>query len=378
MSTSNSVIRVANALAGAVSTPHAHVTRLSDAEIFARTSEARRALGAELIILGHHYQRDPVIAFADRTGDSYGLSVHAAASRDARFVVFCGVHFMAETADILTPDAVTVLLPDRKAGCSMADMADIDQVESCWDEVRSVCDATLVPVTYMNSTAAIKAFTGTNGGAICTSSNARGVLEWAFQQGDKALFLPDQHLGRNTAHFQLGIPLDEMVLWDPTKALGGNSPEAIRKARMILWKGHCSVHLNFTAAHVDLARQRNPDVNVIVHPECDISVVEKADHVGSTEFIIKTIEEAASGSSWVVGTEQHLVSRLAATFPDKSITTVSPFACQCATMYRIDPVDLMQTLEGIPQGDLRFPVRVATDIAAAAQLALDRMLAIPR
>jgi quinolinate synthase len=192
------------------------------------------------------------------------------------------------------------------------------------------------------------------------------------------LFLPDQHLGRNTAHFQLGIPLDEMVLWDPTQELGGNTPAAIAKARMILWKGHCSVHLNFTAAHVDLARQRNPQVNVIVHPECDLSVVEKADHVGSTEFIIRTIEEAPTGSAWVVGTEQHLVSRLAAAHPDKSITTVSPFACQCATMYRIDPVDLMNTLEGIPQGDLRYPVRVTPDVAAAAQLALDRMLAIPR
>jgi quinolinate synthase len=304
--------------------------------------------------------------------------VHAAASREARFVVVCGVHVMAETADILTPDAVTGVLPDRRAGCSMADMADIDQVENCWEEIQGVSDATLVPITYMNSTAAIKAFTGTQGGAICTSSNARGLLEWAFQQGEKVLFLPDQHLGRNTAHFQLGIPLDEMVLWDPTQELGGNTPAAIAKARMILWKGHCSVHLNFTAAHVDLARQRNPQVNVIVHPECDLSVVEKADHVGSTEFIIRTIEEAPTGSAWVVGTEQHLVSRLAAAHPDKSITTVSPFACQCATMYRIDPVDLMNTLEGIPQGDLRYPVRVTPDVAAAAQLALDRMLAIPR
>ena len=378
MSTSQPVIPVQSAQQAALSTPHAHVTALSDEEIRERTLEAKRMLGTELIILGHHYQRDPIITFADKTGDSYGLSVHAAAAKETRFVVFCGVHFMAETANILTPDQVTVLLPDRKAGCSMADMADIDQVETCWEEFTSVCDETLVPITYMNSTAAIKAFTGTNGGAICTSSNALGILKWAFQQGQKVLFLPDQHLGRNTAHFQLGIPLDEMVLWDPSKEMGGNTAEALRKARMILWKGHCSVHLNFTAAHVDLARQRNPQVNVIVHPECDISVVEKADHVGSTDFIIKTIGAAAAGSSWVVGTEQHLVSRLAATFPDKSITTVSPFACQCATMYRIDPVDLMHTLEGIPRGDLRFPVRVSPDIASKAQMALDRMLAIPR
>jgi len=235
-----------------------------------------------------------------------------------------------------------------------------------------------VPVTYMNSTAAIKSFTGRNGGAICTSSNAQGILEWAFEQGDKVLFLPDEHLGRNTAHFQLGIPRNEMIVWDPAQELGGNSPEAIRGARMLLWKGHCSVHLNFTAAHVDQARQRDPQVNVIVHPECDISVVERADHVGSTEFIIKTIEQAPAGSSWVVGTEQHLVSRLAARFPDKQIATVSPFACQCATMYRIDPVDLMHTLEGIPEGDLRYPIVVAPEVAEGARLALNRMLAIPR
>ena len=374
MSRSSPVIAVRGTTAAA----HANVTKLSEAEIRQRTLQAQRALGDALVILGHHYQRDQVIDFADNTGDSYGLSVHAANSGVARWVVFCGVHFMAETADILTGPEVTVLLPDRNAGCSMADMADIDQVESCWEEYRAVCDTKLVPITYMNSTAAIKSFTGNHGGAICTSSNARGILEWAFQQGEKVLFLPDQHLGRNTAHFQLGIPRDEMIVWDPALELGGNTPAAIRRARMLLWKGHCSVHLNFTAAHVDLARQRDPQVQVIVHPECDISVVERADHVGSTEFIIKTIRDAAAGSSWVVGTEQHLVSRLAARFPEKHITTVSPFACQCATMYRIDPVDLMHTLEGISRGELRYPIRVAPEVAAGAKLALDRMLAIPQ
>jgi quinolinate synthase len=362
----------------AVREAHENVTTLGEEEIRQRTLEARRALGTQLLILGHHYQRDPVIAFADKTGDSYGLSVHAAATRDVRWVVFCGVHFMAETADILTGPEVTVLLPDRKAGCSMADMADIDQVETCWEEYQSVCDATLVPITYMNSTAAIKDFTGRHDGAICTSSNARGILEWAFKRGDKVLFLPDQHLGRNTAHFELGIPREEMIVWDPALERGGNTPEAIRKARVLLWKGHCSVHLNFQASHVDLARRRNPQVQVIVHPECDISVVERADHVGSTEFIIRSIEQAPRGSAWAVGTEHHLVSRLAQRFPDKHITTLSPFACQCATMYRIDPVDLMHTLEGIPRGELRYPVRVEPDIATGARLALDRMLAIPR
>lgn len=357
---------------------HANVTSLSEEEIAERTRAAKRVLGSELLVLGHHYQRDAVIGFADRTGDSFGLSRHAADTLDARWVVFCGVHFMAETADMLTPDDVTVLLPDMKAGCSMADMADIDQVENCWDEYRDACDARLVPITYMNSTAAIKAFTGENGGAVCTSSNALGIMRWAFEQGEKILFLPDQHLGRYTAHFQLGIPLEQMLVWDPQRESGGHSAEAIRRARVILWKGHCSVHQNFQPEHVDLARERDPHVNVLVHPECCFEVCAKADRVGSTEFIIRTIEGAAPGSSWAVGTEHHLVARLAARHPDKSIRTLSPFACQCSTMYRIDPVDLMSTLEGIPAGDLRWPVRVAPDVAARARLALERMLAIPK
>jgi quinolinate synthase len=357
---------------------HANVTALSEAEIFARTAAAKRALGNELVILGHHYQRDPVIHFADRTGDSFGLSRHAADCGGVRWVVFCGVHFMAETADMLTGPEVTVLLPDRNAGCSMADMAAFDQVEACWAEYHDVCRDTLVPVTYMNSTAAIKAFTGENGGVICTSSNALGVMRWAFAQGPKVLFLPDQHLGRNTAYFKLGIPRHEMIVWDPDQPLGGNTPDALRAARVILWKGHCSVHMNFAPQHVDLARQRDPNVRVLVHPECTFEVVEKADLVGSTDFIIRTIAAAPAGSAWAVGTEQHLVARLAAAHPDKKITTLSPFACQCSTMYRIDPVDLMRTLEGIPSGDLRWPIHVEPGVAERARLALDRMLAIPQ
>jgi quinolinate synthase len=356
---------------------HANVTALGEDEIAARTAAAKRALGSQLVVLGHHYQRDAVIRFADRTGDSFGLSRHAAACRDVRWVVFCGVHFMAETADILTSDDVTVLLPDLKAGCSMADMADIDQVETCWDEFADVCGDTLVPITYMNSTAAIKAFTGEHGGAVCTSSNAEGLLRWAFQQGDKVLFLPDQHLGRNTAHFKLGLPLDELVLWDPHRPLGGNTPEAVRRARVLLWKGHCSVHQNFLPEHVDLARRRDPAVRVLVHPECSFEVVQKADLVGSTDFIIKTIAAAEPGSVWAVGTEQNLVARVAAQNPDKTVRTLSPFACQCSTMFRIDPVDLMRTLEGLPRGELRWPIRVAPEVAARARLALERMLSIP-
>jgi len=356
---------------------HSNVTALSEDEIAARTLAAKRVLGSELLILGHHYQRDPVIRFADKTGDSYGLSRHAAASRDARWVVFCGVHFMAETADILTADSVTVLLPDLKAGCSMADMADIDQVETCWEEYRQISSETLVPVTYMNSTAAIKAFTGAHGGTVCTSSNAERAMRWAFEQGRKVLFLPDEHLGRNTGFFKLGIPRHEMILWDPKQENGGNTPEAVRQARILLWKGHCSVHGNFQPEHVDLARKRDPAVRVIVHPECIFEVVEKADLVGSTDFILRSIEAAPPGSSWAVGTEQNLVARLAAAHPEQSIHTLSPFACQCATMFRIDPIDLMRSLEGIPNGELRFPIHVPERIAADARVALERMLALP-
>jgi len=357
---------------------HAQVTELAAEEIQERTEAAKRALGQQLIVLGHHYQRDPVIRFADRTGDSFGLARHAAESREARWVVFCGVHFMAETADMLTPPEVTVLLPDKSAGCSMADMADIDQVEACWEEYMEVCEDKLIPVTYMNSSAAIKAFTGRHGGAVCTSSNALGIMRWAFTQGKKLLFIPDQHLGRNTAFFRMGLALDDMLVWDPKQELGGHSAAAIRRARVLLWKGHCSVHMNFQPEHVERAREQDRHVKILVHPECSFGVVEKADLVVSTEFIIKTVEAAPAGSSWAIGTEHNLVGRLAALHPEQHIRTLSPFACQCSTMYRIDPVDLMRTLEGIPRGDLRWPVHVAPEVAAEAKLALERMLAIPR
>jgi quinolinate synthase len=259
----------------------------------------------------------------------------------------------------------------------MADMADIDQVETCWDEYAEVCGDRLVPITYMNSTAAIKAFTGENGGLVCTSSNAERAFRWAFEQGDTVLFLPDQHLGRNTAHFRLDIPLADMLVWDPHRPLGGHTPEAVRRARVLLWQGHCSVHGNFRPEHVDLARRRNPDVRILVHPECVFEVVEKADLVGSTDFIIKTVAAAKPGSAWAIGTEHNLVARLAAAHPDQVVQTLSPFACQCSTMYRIDPVDLMRTLEGLQHGELRWPIRVEPRIAAGARLALRRMLAIP-
>jgi quinolinate synthase len=356
---------------------HTQVTDLEPAEIEARTRVAKRALGPELVVLGHHYQRDPVIRFADRTGDSFGLARHAAACDGVRWVVFCGVHFMAETADVLTRGDVTVLLPDRKAGCTMADMADLDQVEDCWDQLQEAGADGVVPVTYMNSTAAIKAFTGGHGGLVCTSSNAERALRWAFEQGRRVLFLPDQHLGRNTAFFRLGIPLADMMLWDPSQPFGGNRPADVRRARVVLWKGHCGVHMNFQPQHIALARRRNPAVRIIVHPECSFEVVEAADEVGSTEAIIRAIAASPPGSAWAVGTEHHLVHRLAAAHPDKSIQTLSPFACQCATMYRIDPVDLMRTLEGIPQGDLRWPIHVPAAIATHARVALERMLALP-
>jgi quinolinate synthase len=357
--------------------PHANVTALSEAEIAARTLAAKRALGSELLILGHHYQRDPVIRFADKTGDSYGLSRYAAETRDARWVVFCGVHFMAETADILTGDNVTVLLPDLKAGCSMADMADIDQVETCWDEYRDVASETLVPVTYMNSTAAIKAFTGAHGGTVCTSSNAERAMRWAFEQGQKILFLPDQHLGRNTAFFKLGIGLDEMILWDPKRELGGNTPEAVRRARVPALAGPLQrarqlparARRSGAAARSRGARHRPPGVRLRGGAEGGSRRLDRLHHQ----------DDRSGAGRFIVGggTEHNLVSRLAAQHPEQTIHTLSPFACQCATMFRIDPVDLMRSLEGIPKGELRFPIHVPERVATDARVALERMLALP-
>ena len=341
-------------------------------------------LGSRLIILGHHYQQDEVIEFADYSGDSFKLSQIAAAQKDAEFVIFCGVHFMAESADILTTDAVKVILPDLSAGCSMADMAAIDQLETAWEHLTSICDATIVPITYVNSAASIKAFCGGNGGACCTSSNARQVLEWALQDERlgayrgkrKVIFLPDQHLGRNTA-YDMGWPLESMALYDPNLERGGLTDQAIRDAAIILWKGHCSVHLLFTPQQIDDIRAADPAYKVIVHPECDWPVVQKADLSGSTEFIIRTIENSPPGSKWAVGTEVHLVHRLAQRFEGvKTVRLLSGIQCLCTTMYRVDMKHLLWCLDELEAGRVVNQIRVDPETKALAKISLDRMLSL--
>ncbi|MEV0820216.1 quinolinate synthase NadA [Nonomuraea rubra] len=350
----------------------------SDPELVDRARKAKAALGDRLFVLGHHYQRDEVIQFADVTGDSFKLAQQAAARPEAEFIVFCGVHFMAESADILTTDAQRVILPDMAAGCSMADMATFDQVEECWEALEDAGLADeVIPVTYMNSSADIKAFCGRNGGAVCTSSNARRALDWAFEQGRKVLFLPDQHLGRNTAVLEMGMSLDDCVVWNPHRPNGGLTQEELERARMILWRGHCSVHGRFTAESVDDVRERIPGVNVLVHPECRHEVVLKADHVGSTEHIIKTLEAAPAGSSWAIGTELNLVKRLAQTFPDKNISFLDRTVCYCSTMNRIDLPHLVWALESLVLGDVVNQITVDADTTHWAKVALDRMLALP-
>ena len=350
----------------------------SDPDLAARAAKAKAALGSRVFILGHHYQRDEVIAFADVTGDSFKLAQQAADHPEAEFIVFCGVHFMAESADILTDDRQQVVLPDLAAGCSMADMAEIGQVEAAWAALEAAgIAATTVPMTYMNSSAAIKAFTGRHGGAICTSSNAQRALQWAFEQGERVLFLPDQHLGRNTAVRDLGMSLDDCVVFDPRKPDGGLTREELVGARMILWKGHCSVHGRFTADAVDEVRARIPDVTVIVHPECRNEVVEKADLVGSTEAIIAAIDNAPSGSAWAVGTELNLVRRLALRHPDKTISYLDRTVCFCSTMNRIDLPHLVWALESLVDGTVVNRITVDADTAHWARVALDRMLALP-
>jgi len=356
----------------------------SDPDLVERATAARAALGDRAFVLGHHYQRDEVIAFADVTGDSFKLAREAAARPDAEFIVFCGVHFMAESADILTADHQQVILPDLAAGCSMADMAAIDQVEDAWDVLTDVgvADRT-VPVTYMNSTAAIKGFTGRHGGTVCTSSNAETALRWAFDRtggasGDgKVLFLPDQHLGRNTAVRSLGLSLDDCVVFDPRKPGGGLTPEQLRAARMILWRGHCSVHGRFSADNVAAIRAADPDVTVIVHPECRHEVVTAADLVGSTERIVAALDAAPAGSSWAIGTELNLVRRLALQHPDKRVHYLDSTVCFCSTMNRIDLPHLTWVLESLVAG--RVPNRIAVDreVAHWARVALDQMLALP-
>jgi quinolinate synthase len=356
----------------------------SDPDLVARARAAKEALGERVFVLGHHYQRDEVIQFADVTGDSFKLARDAAARPQAEYIVFCGVHFMAESADILTGPDQQVVLPDLAAGCSMADMARLAQVEDAWDALTAagVADA-VVPVTYMNSSADIKAFCGRNGGAVCTSSNAEVALEWAFAQkadvegGAKVLFLPDQHLGRNTAVLQMGLSLDDCVVWDPRQPNGGLTAEQLRDARMILWKGHCSVHGRFSPAVVDELRATIPGVQVLVHPECQHEVVLKADLVGSTEFIIKTIEAAPAGSSWAIGTELNLVKRLAQAHPDKQIAFLDKTVCYCSTMNRIDLPHLVWALESLVAGTVVNRIEVDPETERWAQVALQRMLDLP-
>ncbi|MEU8313199.1 MULTISPECIES: quinolinate synthase NadA [unclassified Micromonospora] len=350
----------------------------SDPGLVARAAAAKAALGTKVFVLGHHYQRDEVIQFADVTGDSFKLAREAAARPDAEYIVFCGVHFMAESADILTSDAQKVILPDLAAGCSMADMAVLSQVEAAWDTLTDLgIAADTVPVTYMNSSADIKGFVGRNGGVVCTSSNAKRALDWAFEQGRKVLFLPDQHLGRNTAVLEMGFSLDDCVLYDPHKPNGGLTPEQLRDAKMILWRGHCSVHGRFTLDSVNDVRERVPGVNVLVHPECRHEVVNAADLVGSTEFIIRTIEAAPAGSAWAVGTELNLVRRLALAHPDKQIMFLDRAVCYCSTMNRIDLPHLVWALEELVAGRVVNQITVDPATARHARSALDQMLALP-
>jgi quinolinate synthase len=350
----------------------------SDPDLVARASAAKAALGDRVFILGHHYQRDEVIQFADVTGDSFKLSQQAAARPEAEFIVFAGVHFMAESADILTAEHQKVILPDLAAGCSMADMAAMHQVDQAWQTLTrwGLADST-IPITYMNSSADIKAFTGRHGGSICTSSNAKRSLEWAFDHGDRVLFLPDQHLGRNTAVRDLGMSHEDCILWDPHQVDGGVSEEQARSARMLLWKGHCSVHGRFTAESVDDVRERMPGITVLVHPECRHDVITKADLVGSTEFIISTIDSAPPGSAFAVGTELNLVRRLALRHPDKTVVFLDKTVCFCSTMNRIDLPHLVWSLENLVDDRVVNQITVDADTAHWARVALDRMLALP-
>ena len=355
---------------------------LSDEEMERRIGAARAALGDRLLLLGHHYQRDEVIRFADYTGDSFKLARQAAERREAEFIVFCGVHFMAESADVLSGEGQRVILPDLAAGCSMADMAALDQLEQCWDELLSMSmkmpmGATrVIPVTYINSAASIKAFCGERDGVVCTSSNAAATLGWAWERGEQILFLPDQHLGRNTA-YAMGVPLDEMVVWDPDQPFGGVSADALARARIILWQGHCSVHTKFSVAQVEHLRRTHPGVRVIVHPECTWDVVQAADDTGSTEYIIAQVTNSPPGSTWAVGTEIHLVNRLAETVaPERTVMTLDPIGCLCSTMFRVSPNHLLWVLEGLVEGAVHNQIVVPEREKHWTRVALDRMLQI--
>jgi quinolinate synthase len=350
----------------------------SDPRLVERAIAARSALGAKAMVLGHHYQRDEVIAFADIRGDSFKLAQAAADNRDAEFIFFCGVHFMAESADILTSKNQKVILPDLAAGCSMADMATASQVNDCWQVLNKLGVANkTIPITYMNSSAAIKAFTGENNGSVCTSSNAMRAMKWAFEKGEKVLFLPDQHLGRNTAVLSLGLKLEDCVLWNPWKPNGGLTDDQIKKAKVILWRGHCSVHGRFSVDNINMIRAKIAGVKVLVHPECQHDVVSNADVVGSTEMIIKTVKESASGSKWAVGTELNLVQRLANENPDKQVVFLDKTVCYCSTMNRIDLPHLVWVMESLVNGRLENQIVVEEKIAKYAKVALERMLALP-
>jgi quinolinate synthase len=349
---------------------------LSDEEMDRRIAEARAALGRRLVILGHHYQRDEVIKFADYTGDSFKLARQVGVHPDAEFIVFCGVHFMAESADVLSAEHQQVILPDLAAGCSMADMAEPEQLEMCWSDLEQMGQRSIVPVTYINSAASIKAFCGERGGVVCTSSNAAATLKWAWSRGEQILFLPDQHLGRNTA-YALGAPLDQMAVWDPNEIWGGLEPEAVKRARIILWKGHCSVHTRFTVRQIENLRAQHPGLRVIVHPEVTWEVVQAADESGSTEHIIKRVTESPEGSIWAVGTEIHLVNRLARqVHPARTVLSLDQFGCLCSTMFRVSPNHLLWTLEGLLEGRVHNRIVVPDDRKYWTRVALDRMLSI--
>jgi len=356
---------------------------LSDEEMDTRIAAAKAKLGRRLVILGHHYQRDEVIKFADYTGDSYKLAQQVKKHPDAEFIVFCGVHFMAESADVLSAPHQQVILPDLAAGCSMSDMAEPEQLEMCWRELEQMGlgggtdgKAPIIPVTYINSAAAIKAFCGERGGVVCTSSNAAATLKWAWNRGERVLFLPDQHLGRNTA-FKLGVPLDDMVVWDPNEVWGGLSADDVKRARIILWKGHCSVHTRFTVRQIETLRARHPGIRVIVHPEVPWDVVQAADDSGSTEYIIRQVTESPAGSVWAVGTEIHLVNRLAEQVaPDRTVYSLDQFGCLCSTMFRVSPNHLLWILDGLLEGQVHNSIVVPDDRKHWTRVALDRMLSI--
>jgi quinolinate synthase len=342
-----------------------------------RIADAKAALGRRLVILGHHYQRDEVIRFADYTGDSWKLSRQIAQHADADYIVFCGVHFMAESADILAAPHQQVILPDLAAGCSMADMAEPDQLAMTWRELSQLGIASsIVPLTYINSAASIKSFVGEHGGAVCTSGNARAALEWAWARGSRILFLPDQHLGRNTA-YAMGVPLDQMAVWDPNEIMGGLDRPTIDRAKLLLWKGHCSVHTRFTVKQIENVRRQHPGIRVIVHPECTWDVVQAADDNGSTEYIMRKVRESAPGTVWAIGTEIHLVNRLAnEVAPEKTVVTLDQFGCLCSTMFRVSPNHLLWILEGLVDGEVHNRIVVPEDIKTWSKVALDRMLSI--